>query len=526
MTRYIPQPPNLFRLLLDWLRSLFTPKPNPASIQKPPMSTHTFFWHDYETFGLSPRTDRPSQFAGIRTDSELNEIGAPLMVYCQPPGDYVPSAESTLITGITPQYCAQQGVPEHQFAAQVHAALSEGGTVGVGYNTIRFDDEFTRHLLWRNLYDPYGREWQNRCGRWDLLDVLRAYRALRPDGIVWPTAVDTKNGGTYPSLKLTDLTTANGIAHEGAHDALSDVRATIAMARLARNANPKLFDACFALHKKDAVSEAIGLIGAQGKPFVHISKQYPAERGNIALVWPLAAHPTNKNEIIVWDLSADPRELAQLTPDDVKLRLFTKTEDLPAGVTRLPIKTIHINKSPMVFANLKVLSPEQAAHWGVDVNAAHANAAHMAALLVSQNLWPLWESVFAAREFEPDDNVDHGLYQGFIGNEDKRILERLRALSPADLAATQPVFKDARLTELLLRYRARNFPAYLTTDETAEWAARCAAIKAGQVDNPGINMKGLRSVAALQAEIDTLSANATAAQRGLMQQVLDYANGL
>ena len=51
---------------------------------------HTFLWHDYETFGADTRRDRPAQFAAIRTDADLNEIGAPLMMYCRPANDYLP----------------------------------------------------------------------------------------------------------------------------------------------------------------------------------------------------------------------------------------------------------------------------------------------------------------------------------------------------------------------------------------------------------------------------------------------------
>ena len=187
----------------------------------------SFYWHDYETFGVVPRRDRPAQFAGIRTDAELNEIGAPVMHHCRPAPDYLPDPESCLLTGILPQHCLEYGLPEHAFAAAIEAELARPGTTGVGYNSIRFDDEVTRHLFWRNLIDPYAREWRNDCARWDLLDVVRCVYALRPEGIAWPTHDDGR-----PSFKLEHLTAANGLAHEAAHDALSDVRATIALARL------------------------------------------------------------------------------------------------------------------------------------------------------------------------------------------------------------------------------------------------------------------------------------------------------
>jgi len=432
------------------------------------MQALTFYWHDYETFGRVPRRDRPSQFAGIRTDAELKEIGAPLMVYCRPAPDYLPEPEACLLTGILPQTCLEQGLAEHEFAAAIEAELARPGTVGLGYNTIRFDDEVTRHLFWRNLMDPYAREWQNDCGRWDLLDVVRCAYALRPEGIEWPRHEDGR-----PSFKLEHLSAANGLAHEAAHDALSDVRATIALARLLRSAQPKLFEFCLRLRKKEAVWAEIGV----GRPFLHISGMYGVERGCMALVWPLAPHPSNKNELIVWDLASDPAELLTLNAEAIRARMFVKQEALEEGVTRLPIKTIHVNKSPIVIGNLKTLSPAMAECWGLDL----AQGLRHAELLAreGQLLAGLWGEVFQRPAAAGPVDVDEDLYGGFLSPDDRRLLNRLRGLDAAALAERvaqgKAAFQDARLAELLFRYRARNFPASLSDAEQAQWQAHCAA---------------------------------------------------
>lgn len=428
------------------------------------MSNHTFLWHDYETFGVVPRRDRPAQFAAVRTDAELNEIGEPIMIYCKPAPDYLPDPVSCLITGITPQHCLEQGLPEHEFAARIEAAMAEPGTIGVGYNTIRFDDEVTRFMFWRNLIDPYAREWQNGCGRWDLLDVVRLCYALRPEGIQWPK----KEDGSV-SFKLEHLSKANGLVHEAAHDALSDVRATIALARLIRQQNPRLFDFALALHKKDKAAAEIGL--PVNKPFLHVSGMFPVANGCLALMWPLAMHPTNKNEVIAWDLSADPAELAALDAATVRQRMFSKREELPEGVTRLPVKSIHLNKSPMVVGNLKTLPAARAAELGVDVEAALRHAEAAAAL---PDLSALWREVYQ-REPEGPADVDEDLYGGFIGNGDRRQLQQLRALPPQQLAQASMAFDDARLNEILFRYRARNFPGTLSPEEAQHWEEHRAA---------------------------------------------------
>ena len=473
------------------------------------MAPHTFLWHDYETFGANTRRDRPAQFAAIRTDAELNEIGEPLMFYCQPANDYLPDPVSCLITGITPQLCLEKGVPEHAFAARIEAEFAQPGTIGVGYNTIRFDDEITRFMFWRNLIDPYAREWQNQCGRWDLLDVVRMTYALRPDGIQWPK----KEDGT-PSFKLEHLSKANGLLHEAAHDALSDVRATIALARLIRQHNTKLFDFALSLHKKDSVAAELRLpaTAATARPFLHVSGMFAVDRGCLAVMWPLASHPTNKNELIAWDLSQDPAPLATMGVDEIRLRMFSKADALPEGTTRLPIKTIHLNKSPMVVGNVNTLTPVLAQRWGIDLAQAALYAETARSLPDMSGIWP---AVFA-RPQEPAPDVDQDLYGGFVGSNDRRRLNELRTLSAEKLAQARASFDDPRLEELLWRYRARNFPASLSADETERWEAhRVACLFEGQ--------GGARTVEQLFTEIDEMSETADDRAQEILGALYDYA---
>ena len=479
------------------------------------MAETTFFWHDYETFGRVPRRDRPAQFAGVRTDAELNEVGDAVNWFCQPAPDTLPDPESVLLTGILPQQALAQGLPEYSFAAAIEAELARDATVGVGYNSIRFDDEVTRFLFWRNLIDPYGREWQNGCGRWDLMDVVRCCWALRPAGIEWPTHSSGELAGR-PSFRLEHLTAANGLAHAAAHDALSDVRATIALARLIKACQPRLWDFCFKLHKKDAVLAEMGV----NRPFVHLSGMYAAERGCLAIVWPLAAHPSNKNEVIVWDLAHDPAELDGLSAETLRRRLFTRADQLPAGETRLPLKTIHINKSPIVIGNLKTLG-DAAGRWQLDLPLALAHA-HTAAAL-GRRLDALWPQVFEPRDDQPKPDVDEDLYGGFVGNNDRRTLQRLRSLGPTQLAHKRVAFDDTRLDELLFRYRARNHPATLSPDEALRWREHCAA-RLHQGQGGGL------ALAAYFERIDELAQTATeqddARALALLEALVDYAEGI
>lgn len=430
----------------------------------------SYLWHDYETFGLNPRRDRPAQFAAIRTDSELNVIGEPVNIFCKPLPDMVPYLEACLVTGITPQHCGEHGLPEPVFADRVQDELGRPDTVGVGFNTIKFDDEMTRNLFWRNLMDPYAREWKNGCGRWDIMDVVRVAYAFRPDGIKWPVRED----GT-PSFKLEHIARENGIIHETAHDALSDVMATIEVARLVRRANPKLYEFCFGLRKKEAVAAQIGF--GQKRPFLHVSGGHPMERGGIGVMYPIAQSHLNKNEYVCWNLLGDPSELLTVDPLVAKQTMFKKAADMEEGETRLALRTIATNKSPMVFQDMRVLSPARAQQFNIDLDLIQTNLEKLQAIMAQRNLPAMFRQLYArdpAGVVDPEDD----LYGAFVSDADRMKLNEVRRVfmeSPEILAAklhSKAIeFSDPRLTELVFRLRARHAPHTLNEAEKSKWHA-------------------------------------------------------
>jgi len=425
------------------------------------MSKNTFYWYDYESFGLNPMTDRLSQFAGVRTDEDLNVIGEPLMIYCKPADDFFPSPMSCLITGITPQKALAEGIPEAEFIRRINEEFSQPNTCVLGYNNLRFDDEFTRHVLYRNLMDPYAREWQNGCNRWDLLDIVRMTRALRPEGVEWPKTEEGR-----PSVRLEDLTVANGIAHESAHDALSDVYATIAVAKLIKTQQPKLFEYAYNNRSKRKLSGLLNL--REQKPVIHVSGMYPAEKGNMAVVVPVAEHPTNKNGIVVYDLSVDPADLINLGVKKIHERLFTRSEELPEGVERIPLKTVHINKCP-VIAPFMTLDGKAAKKYGIDLNKCRQN---LATLQAAKGIAKKVQQVLSETKFEKRTDPDHMLYGGgFFNPDDKSRMAQVHSVAPTELVGFDLPFEDSRLAEMLFRMRARNYPETLTDGEQQRWQA-------------------------------------------------------
>ncbi|MFV7436305.1 exodeoxyribonuclease I [Pseudomonas sp. SAR267] len=422
--------------------------------------TSSIFWHDYETTGINPRCDRPLQVAGVRTDFELNEIEEPINLYCRPSDDILPHPAACLVTGITPEQLARQGLCEAEFMTRVHAQLARPGTCSAGYNTLRFDDEVTRYSLYRNFFDPYAREWQGGNSRWDLIDVVRTAYALRPEGIVWPQ----QDGRT--SLRLELLSQANGIDHGHAHEALSDVRATIALARLIRQKQPKLYEWLFQLRSKHKVMEQICLL----QPMVHISGRFSAARNYLGVVLPLAWHPRNRNALIVCDLHQETLPLIRESAEVLRERLYTRHEQLSEGQLPVPLKLVQINRCPVV-APLSVLRPADQQRLGIDLPQVQSRAEQLAK---QQALWQdKLEFIYGKEDFAAVEDPEQQLYDGFIGDRDRRLCEQVRTLDPAQLAHGHWMFDDSRLPELLFRYRARNFPQTLNSEERQRWYGFC-----------------------------------------------------
>ena len=424
--------------------------------------TASFLFYDLETFGADPRRSRIAQFAAIRTDEALNEIDEPVSFFVQPADDLLPSPTATTITGIAPQDALRDGVNEAAAFARIFEEMARPETCSAGYNSLRFDDEFVRYGLYRNFYDAYEREWKAGNCRWDLLDALRLMHALRPDGIAWRQREDGK--GT--SFRLEHLAEDNGLRIGDAHEALSDVRATIGVARLFRAAQPRLWDYALRLRDKRYASSLLDI--TRMTPVLHVSQRYPASRLCAAPVIPIARHPQIDSQTIVYDLAEEPDALLQLDADGIAERLYIRQADLPEGEARVPLKTVHANKCPALVA-WDHLRDADFARLGIDVEAVERRAERIRA--VGPAIAEKVRRVFARERPAQPVDADAALYDGFIGDGDKRLFAQVRGTPPHLLAKAQYAFRDARLPELLFRYRARNWPDSLLPSERERWNA-------------------------------------------------------
>ncbi len=417
----------------------------------------TFFWYDYETFGLSPKTQRIAQFAGIRTDENLNIIDEH-MFYCKPTYDSLPSPEACSITGITPQICEKNGLIEKTFISTINNEFSVPDTCVVGYNSISFDDEFTRYTLFRNFLDPYAWHWQNGNSRWDILDVARFCYALKKDSsLKWHYDENNK-----PIFKLDKLAPANDIEHSDAHDALADVRATIGIAKIIKTTQPKLFDYALSLRDKREVSKKIELFS----PLLHTSGIYPGKLSCTRLTTALAYHPEYSDRALVFNLDQDPSLLTELETEELKTLIFSKK--LPKGVDRLQIKELAFNKSPMFVPNVYKLENKIIEQLQIDIDKCMDNLSYIRdnQTQIKQKIKSIYTN---DSERTPALDVDQSLYDNFIDKADRLICNQIQNLSSDELRDFKPQFKDKKLSKLLLNFKARNFPESLTESEQEEW---------------------------------------------------------
>lgn len=426
--------------------------------------SQTFFFYDLETSGLNPRQDRIMQFAGQRTNEQLEPIGESYNILVKLNDDTLPAPDALIVTGITPQQTQADGYTEAEFARFLTDEVFTPDTVTIGFNSIRFDDEFIRNLFWRTFNDPYEWAWRDGRSRWDLLDVVRMTRALRPEGIEWPV-VDGKEVN-----KLELITKQNGIDHFKAHDALSDVEALIAVTKLIKEKQPQLFAHLFAVRDKKKVAELVNL--DDKKPFVYVSGRYEAEYHKATVAFPLTSG--RNGNVIVYDLRYDPTPLLNLTTKELTKHMFATWEERQKeDFVKVPVKELQYNRAPAV-APVGVLEREDG--WskiGLDVTTIEK---HRDILLSYPAFAENVRSVYEGRpEFAKDPDPEAQLYDGFVPDVDKLRIQKVRNADVNTLADMHPEFTDERLGGLLLHYKARNYPQCLAEDEIQEWEAWRAA---------------------------------------------------
>jgi exodeoxyribonuclease-1 len=447
----------------------------------------TYYFYDLETSGLNPRLDRIMQFAGQRTDLDFNPIGEPDNILVALADDTLPSPGAIMVTGITPQSTRQDGLTEREFCEFLLEKVATPNTTIMGYNSVRFDDEFVRHTLWRNFHDPYEWQWKDGRSRWDLLDVVRLTRALRPEGINWPVTPEGR-----PTNRLELITKENNISHEHAHDALSDVCALIAVTKLIHDKQPQLFDFLYKHRNKRDVADLVNLDNPQ--PFVYATGRYPSATCHTSVAYPFAS--ADNGNVLVFDLRYNLDELLKGEADakaagtlDFK-KPFHERDPWERGFQPI-VKKLQYNHCPAV-APLGVLEksvPASSYQVPAGPTKSAAETAELARTgwqkidLTLDQVQKNLKSLLAHPEFiermakvkrpdyPPSVDPESALYDGFLDDHDRLLCSTVRSNGADDLADYHPHFLDDRLPELLLHYKAKNYPSALAGDEIEKWEA-------------------------------------------------------
>ncbi|MEX2006849.1 MAG: exodeoxyribonuclease I [Candidatus Saccharimonadales bacterium] len=447
----------------------------------------TFYFFDVETSGFKPRADRIMQFAGQRTDMDFKPIGPPDNLLIKLSSDVLPQPDAILITGITPQATLAGGISEAAFCKYLTSQVSTDDTILVGYNNLRFDNEFIRFSLWRNFYDPYEWSWKNGCSTWDLLDVGRMTRALRPEGIKWPYASDGR-----PSNKLELLASINKLDHSAAHDALSDVMASIGFARLLKTSQPKLFDYLLNLRNKNKVAVLVG----KGQPLVYTSGRYLGDWQKTTVAAMVIQNP-KRASALMYDLRIDPEPFADMAPTELASRWAARGED----AAYFPVKELSYNRCP-ALAPLSVMDKASQKRLGLRLELIENHSKKLKSLNNFGN--KLLEALEIKRSaYQPqlvvdDLSVDGALYDGFIQDVDKPKMSAVNAANPSDLPSLDPKFKDQRLKLLFPLFKARNFPESLNAEEKRWWQdyRRRKLLAGGSLSPAAVFEKRLQEIAA------------------------------
>jgi exodeoxyribonuclease-1 len=477
----------------------------------------SMLWYDLETFGLDPAHDRIAQFAGVRTDENLEEIDEPLVLYCQPAVDYLPSPTACLVHGITPQTAMESGIKEYDFALRILKEMAVPATTTSGFNSINFDDEFIRFLFYKNLLEVYTREWENGNSRWDIINLVRAAHDIRPEGIVWPRDADGR-----PIFKLEAIAKANGVVLAAAHDALHDIRATIGVAKLIKIKQPKLYAWYYSHRKRENLKPLIDL--PSRKMLVHTSSEYTRPEGCTTLIAPVAMDAANRNQLVAIDLRFAPEPLVDLSVEEIRARVFTKKEALTGE--RIPLSQIKLNRCPFL-APVSTLHGADAERLGLDIETSKNRLDFIAATPgLALKLKEVFDEPIPPLE---TDDPDYRLYSdGFFPDKDRERLARVHEIigtkgpQEAKNAVSRMKFQDARIPKLAKRFFARNFPETLSGQERLKWRDYCAS----RIQLPARAGSAELADYARFAETRLVDPTTSLRDKAILHALLDWKSGL
>ncbi|WP_320196876.1 exonuclease domain-containing protein (plasmid) [Agrobacterium rosae] len=384
-----------------------------------------FVIYDLETSGLNKRFDQILQFAAIPTNDDLEQIAAPVNVRARLLPSIVPSPGALHVTQRSISHITDASLPTlYQAACEIHdASMSWSPSMFLGYNSIRFDEEFLRQTFYQNLRHPIYVTNLNGNNRGDALRLLRGVALLSPDSIAVPIDADGRR-----SFRLEDLGPANGFNPDKRHDALSDAEATLHLCRLIRDRAPGAWSNFSRFANKSNVIEFIHDEDA----FALLGERADSDFFSVTHV---GQSPKDKNLQYCLDLNSDYVALDRMS----HVELCEQVKD-PGG----PIRKFRANASPVMAPlweledqGLLSASSDDISHLGRQIRSNEDLLNRLRSAIVdSERVWP--ESV----------HLEEQIYNGFASDTDVALCQRFHQIPWEDRTALIARFQDKRFYRL------------------------------------------------------------------------------
>lgn len=453
-----------------------------------------YVFYDTETTGTQTAFDQILQFAAIKTDQEFNELER-FDIRCQLLPYIVPAPGALRVTGVTPAMLTDPTLPSHyQAMLEIRAQLlAWSPATFIGFNSLDFDEILLRQALFQTLHPAYLTNTEGNR-RSDAMRVAHAASIFAPESIDVPT--DHRGRETF---RLDRLAPANGFNHDGAHEAMADVEATIHMARLIRQRDPAIWDALDRATTKNAARD---LINAESM-FVLTERYF--SRTYSWLVTPCGQNPEYDAQQAVFDLYYDPDDYRQLS-----------TEDLVGVLSASPkvIRSLRTNAQPIIM-------PAEAAPPSVKALAIPpAELARRVAVIQADNDFRDRVGHAQALRFAdqtPSPYAEARIYDGFPSNADQALMAQFHEEGWPDRVALADRIEDDRVQEFARRLIYFERPGLLSPQNRAELDAwRTSRLLADDEDVPWMTVqKALR-------ETDDLLQDAVGGDAALLVDLKDF----
>jgi exodeoxyribonuclease I len=400
-----------------------------------------FILYDLETTGLNRRFDQILQFAAVRTDADLNETHR-FDARSRLSPHIVPSPQALLVTGHT---LAEINSPFRQshysMVCEIVRVLAAWcPATFLGYNSIRFDEEFLRQAFYQCLHPIYLTN-RNGNARADVLNLMRAATTLYPTVLRAGLEPDGR-----PTHRLGAMAAANGVVSRALHDAVADVDAMLALCRLVRAGAPDLWSTFLRFSSKAAVvdfvrdEDAFAYFDYFGRPQV------------MHFLTRVGINPKDGNSHYCLDLASDIDQLRKMEAGELSWRLTQEPR---------PIRRLKVNASPLLYP-LWDIEPDRFADLTEDELARRA-------LSVRGDPEFMVALTRAAISIEPtysfSEHVEEQIYGGnFISDADAALSRHFHSVPWHVRETLTQHFQDDRLKRL-----ARRLLLFESPDVLSDW---------------------------------------------------------